>query len=68
MGKEDYNSIKEAVRLKMNAHCSGAGLENVILEKERRGTEAYNKSQIRLNFKDHSFKHRQLSDIINCLW
>lgn len=34
---------------------SGSVFQNVILEKERRGTEAYKKSQIRLNLIDHSF-------------
>lgn len=38
--KTDYSSIKEAVRLEVSDHGSESGFHNVILEKERRGTEA----------------------------
>lgn len=40
MEKTDYSSIKEVVRLEVSDHGSESGFHNVILEKERRGTEA----------------------------
>lgn len=52
--KEDDNSIKVAVRLKVSGSSSGSGFQNIFLEKERRETGAYNKSQIRLSFIDHN--------------
>lgn len=66
--KEDCNSLKVPVGLKVSGHGLGSRFQSINLEKERRGTKAYNKNQMRLNFIDRGFKHRRHSNTLKYSW